>query len=93
MALYFECRINRNTLLLKTVVFWRFCPLGRDINENKGAINIDNAHETRVTSIEIKVFCHFKITFDHVYSRKKDVKMRYNALKMSYVNQPIGPFY
>jgi len=25
MALYFECRINKNTLL--QTVFWRFCPL------------------------------------------------------------------
>jgi len=27
MALYFECRINKNTL------FWRFCPLGTTIYE------------------------------------------------------------
>jgi len=26
MALYFECRINKNAPL-QTVFFWRFCPL------------------------------------------------------------------
>jgi len=26
LALYFECRINKNALL-----FWRYCPLGRNL--------------------------------------------------------------
>jgi len=28
MALYFECQINKKTLL--QTFFWRFCPLGRN---------------------------------------------------------------